>query len=84
MVGISVLVPSHSLGKLCETSSKVFGIFYGKLLTTSKDFQVAWLMYAQGLLQNSSPDKIPETLKEIIYSHNCPTTHSIPEIVSQV
>jgi hypothetical protein len=65
MVGNFVSLPSHSLGTWCGISSTVFGIFCGKLLTTSEDFQVAWLMYAQGFLQNSSPDKIPKKLKEI-------------------
>jgi hypothetical protein len=70
MVGNFVSVPSPSLGIWCGISSIVFGIFYGQLLTTSEDFQVAWLMYAQGVLQNSSPDRIPKKLKEINYSHN--------------
>jgi hypothetical protein len=68
MVGNFVSLPSHSLGILCGISSIVFGIFYGKLWTTSEDFQVAWLTYARGLLQNSSPDKIPKNLKEMNYS----------------
>jgi hypothetical protein len=36
-------------------------------------------MYAQGLLQNSSPDKIPKKLKEINHSCTWPTTYCIPE-----
>jgi hypothetical protein len=63
LVGNFVYLLSHSLGILCETSSRVFGIFYHKLWTISEDFQVTLLVYMQAFLQNSSPDKTPKNLK---------------------
>jgi hypothetical protein len=63
-VGKFVSLPAHSLYTLCGTSSIVFDIFYHKLWTISKDYQVAWLVYTEACLQNSSAGKIPKILKE--------------------